>query len=139
MGEGRKRRGWEMRKKCAGILISLCCILFLLPLTGSAKETAVLEVTEKNPVTGEKLPGVELSLYSIAKFAEGNYGALVYEEAFAQSGEEITSLIRADKRWEAVTLLEKCIQISSVTEQAKRLQGKRGRHLLPGWKREFIF
>lgn len=126
MGEGRKRRGWEMRKKCAGILISLCCILFLLPLTGSAKETAVLEVTEKNPVTGEKLPGVELSLYSIAKFAEGNYGALVYEEAFAQSGEEITSLIRADKRWEAVTLLEKCIQISSVTEQAKKITGEAG-------------
>lgn len=43
MGEGRKRRGWEMRKKCAGILISLCCTLFLLPLTGSAKETAALE------------------------------------------------------------------------------------------------
>lgn len=132
MREGRKRRRKDRRKKYAGILMRLCCLLFLLPLTGNAKGTAGLEVLEKNPVTGEKLAGIELSLYKIAGFSDGDYGTPVYEEAFAEKGEELTALIKADKSQEAVTLIEKSIQTVHVTEYDKKITGEDGKGSFAG-------
>lgn len=127
-----KRSKKKTIQKYAGILLGLCCLFFLFPLNINAKGKAEIEVIEKNPITGEKLSGIELSLYKIAEFLHGDYGLPVYEEEFTGIGEDITRLMKEQKNQETATFLEENIRNSHVKEYEKKLTGEDGRVIFTG-------
>lgn len=93
----------------------------------NAKGKAEIEVIEKNPVTGEKLPGIELSLYKIAEFLNGDYSLPIYEKVFAGLGEDITKLMKEHTNQETAAFLEENIKNSHMKEYEKKTTGEDGR------------
>ena len=122
-----KRSKKKTIQKYAGILLGLCCLFFLFPLNINAKGKAEIEVIEKNPVTGEKLPGIELSLYKIAEFLNGDYSLPIYEKVFAGLGEDITKLMKEHTNQETAAFLEENIKNSHMKEYEKKTTGEDGR------------
>lgn len=115
------------KNKLTGCLLGILALFCLIPMTGYAKtEQRSIQVIERNNVTGEPIAGIELSIYQIAGFSEGDYGTLQYKEAFAGKSEEISALIREKKTKEAADLLENVIQKDEVLAQENKVSDADG-------------
>lgn len=115
------------KNKITGCLLGILALFCLIPMTGYAKtEQRSIQVIERNNVTGEPIAGIELSIYQIAGFSEGDYGTLQYKEAFADKSEEISALIREKKTEEAADLLENVIQKDAVLAQENKVSDSDG-------------